>query len=156
MRNPRRLGVAMLAVFAAAATTLSFASPADAAAGVKGRLESAAVVNTQPMCCTDTVTLKAKGWAYNQRTAPVQEVFIRFTAARDTEDSNTFVARKSRPDAKKKFRLHSAKVGFSFSDELIGSWAGARSGTACAYARDHNTAQAWRKIGCHSFKLTWA
>lgn len=153
------------------------ATPAHAASGVIGYLRYAHFYPTNLSCMPDD-TIEAKngcllrgnsvwvyGWALNKHTVPVQEVRFRFSGHAQyryfdrhnvyhnvvlhrTWYSGKRVANDSRPGVRRKYHLSSSALGFH--SHLLTPQYGTFIGRVqvCAYARDHGSAQAWRRVSC--------
>ena len=152
----RKLGLlaGVLAVMAPAAVATQ---SAHAAAGVIGGFDTLSIVHG-----SSTDTLKSTGWAYNGSTVPSQEVQIRLSGEALVNHavffwtdytSPTVVANNYDPTDQSKHGLHTAYVGYSINHTITKSGESVQytgTVTACLWARDHGTTQAWRSVACRN------
>ncbi|MDQ6874600.1 MAG: hypothetical protein M3042_05980 [Actinomycetota bacterium] len=163
-RLTRIIGLLVLALLS---TMVVLVSPAQAATGVFGRLDTASLTAgsyscypEQPQYCQSYSAVRVTGWALNLKTAPVQEAYI-FISGTVRVDSNgahvhnyyfskTFVANTYRPDVQRAYHLSSPYVGFSTTFNTTAGSYFIGTVSVCVSARDHGSSQAWIQISCRS------
>lgn len=155
------------ALVVGSALLVAQAAPAQAAAGVIGRIDTVSLTGNAYSCfpedpCTPGAwsDVRITGWALNTRTAPAQDVrFVFSGTVRRYQDgshaaltwvSKSYISNRSRPDVQRHYGLNSPNVGYSLSFQTSHAGFYIGSVSVCESARDHGTSQAWRTVNCRT------